>query len=73
MITATYILLALFVIGLILVIAPKKWYSKSKYDFRCFGAWLGSVSFSITIFMYLGYIIYLIYSAIYTALCSIGG
>jgi uncharacterized membrane protein len=72
MITATYVLLTLFLIGLILVLIPKNWYSKSTHDFRRLGAWLGSMSFSATIFMYLGYIIYLIYNAIYTALYSIG-
>ena len=65
MMTLTYISAVAVVVGIILMIIPKKYYNNSLYDFRIGGMWITMMSLYFQLFIWLGYLAYCLCLTLY--------
>ena len=65
MMTLTYISAFAIVVGIILMLIPKKYYNHSLYDLRVGGMWITMMSLSFQILIWLGYLAYCLCLTLY--------
>ena len=65
MMTLTYISASAVVVGIILMLIPKKYYKHSLYNFRVGGMWIIVMSLSFQLFIWLGYLAYCLCLTLY--------
>ena len=65
MMTLTYISAVAVVVGIILMLIPKKYYKHSLYNFRVGGMWITMMSLSFQILIWLGYLAYCLCLTLY--------